>query len=295
MGTGDVTPGGTPTPTWYDVLGVPRDATPEEIKAAWRHATDRFEPGSGSGQFRMFNDAADVLLDPDRRREYDATLDDATREHAPSEDVQPASAPLGASTTDAPADLADEPPPAAASGAEEEKGPGAFVRTMGGFSVVTLTVLAVLTVAVLVIVAVLGIKVQQQAAVSSARDEAPAAAERAVKALFSYDYRDLAADRSRAQDYMDPTFAKKYLRNFDALEKQKDGTPGLAVQTKAVVTASVQSSGVVDAEADLARVLVFVNVVSRKAGGDPQIFQNRVAMTMRKDGDRWVVSNVNSY
>ena len=59
---------------------------------------------------------------------------------------------------------------------------------------------------------------------------------------------------------MDPAFAKKYLRNFDALEKQKDGTPGLAVQTKAVVTASVQSSGVVDAESDVARVLVFVNV-----------------------------------
>jgi Mce-associated membrane protein len=296
MATGDVTSGGTPTPTWYDVLGVSRDATPEEIKAAWRHATDRFEPGSGSGQFRMFSDAADVLLDPDRRREYDATLDNATPENRPPDNARPE--PREVSTTGAPTEETTEPPtepPPVAAPVTEEKGPGAFVRTMGGFSAVTLAVLAVLTVAVLVVVAVLGIKAQQQAAVSSARDEAPAAAERAVKALFSYDYRDLAADRSRAQDYMDPSFAKKYLRNFDALEKQKDGTPGLAVQTKAVVTASVESSGVVDAESDLARVLVFVNVVSRKAGGDPQIFQNRVAMTMRKDGDRWLVSNVNSY
>ena len=62
-------------PTWYDVLGVSRDASPAEIKAAWRDATDKFEPGSGAGQFRMFNDAADVLLDPARRAEYDASLD----------------------------------------------------------------------------------------------------------------------------------------------------------------------------------------------------------------------------
>jgi Mce-associated membrane protein len=284
MGTGDMTPA-TPTPTWYDVLGVGRDATPEEIKTAWRHATDRFEPGSGAGQFRMFNDAADVLLDPERRREYDATLDGAVPAPAPPEVPRTEAVSAPAPATEAPA-----APPAA-----EQRTPGALVRVLGGFSAVTLAVLAVLTVAVLVVAVVLGIKVQQQAAVDSARDEAPAAAERAVKALFSYDYRDLAADRKRAQDYMDPGFAKKYLRNFDALEKQKDGSPGLAVQTKAVVTASVQSSGVVDAESDVARVLVFVNVVSRKATGDPQIFQNRVAMTMRKDGDRWLVSNVNSY
>ena len=64
-----------PSPTWYDVLGVHRDASPAEIKAAWRTATDTFVPGSGSGgQFRMFNEAADVLLDPERRAAYDETL-----------------------------------------------------------------------------------------------------------------------------------------------------------------------------------------------------------------------------
>src|SRR6187200_2833171 len=65
----------SPNPTWYDVLGVPRDASSTEIKAAWRNATDKFEPGSGSGQFRMFNEAADMLLDPERREAYDANLD----------------------------------------------------------------------------------------------------------------------------------------------------------------------------------------------------------------------------
>ena len=42
------TTGSTPNPTWYDILGVPRDASPEQVKAAWRAATDKFEPGSGT-------------------------------------------------------------------------------------------------------------------------------------------------------------------------------------------------------------------------------------------------------
>ena len=74
----------SPNPTWYDVLGVSRDASPAEIKAAWRNATDKFEPGSGSGQFRMFNEAADVLLDPERRAAYDASLDADRRRTQPA-------------------------------------------------------------------------------------------------------------------------------------------------------------------------------------------------------------------
>ncbi len=79
----------TPGPTWYDVLGVSRDADTEEIKAAWRSATDRFEPGSGSGQFRMFNEAAEVLLDPARRAAYDESLAAPDESAAAPEDVQP--------------------------------------------------------------------------------------------------------------------------------------------------------------------------------------------------------------
>src|SRR3954452_13880097 len=65
----------TPNPTWYDILGVGREATPDQVKAAWRVATDKFEPGSGTSQFRLFNEAAAVLLDPTRRAASDAELD----------------------------------------------------------------------------------------------------------------------------------------------------------------------------------------------------------------------------
>jgi Mce-associated membrane protein len=63
-------------PTLYDILGVSPDASREEIRKAWREAADRFEPGEGGStkQFRLFNEAAEVLLDPERRKEYDGQL-----------------------------------------------------------------------------------------------------------------------------------------------------------------------------------------------------------------------------
>jgi Mce-associated membrane protein len=294
----------TTSPTWYDVLGVSRDATPDEIKAAWRTSTDRFEPGSGSGQFRMFNEAADVLLDPDRRAAYDVSLVGDART-APTVSLSEGHRPAG-----------EEPPPPppapVLAGAEDVERPGrrlprrrtrsawpqatpAVRRPASRPAVLLTSLLAVLTVAALVAAAFLGLKVRTDARVAAARDEAPAAAERAAKAVLSYDYRTLPADRKRASAYLTPAFRTEYLKNFTLLEKQKDGTPGAAIQTKTAVTSSVLGSGVMDAEDGVARVLVYVNQVSTRPGKDPQIFQNRVAMTMEKDGNRWLVADLKSY
>ncbi len=132
-------------------------------------------------------------------------------------------------------------------------------------------------------------------AAADARDEAPSAAERAAKAVFEYDYRHLPTDRKRALPYLTGSYEKEYRKTLGALEKQKDGTPGLAIQTKTVLTATVLGSGVIDADQDRARVLVYVNLVSKRAGKSPQIFQNRVAMSMRKEGDRWKLAKVDTY
>lgn len=72
-------------PTLYDILGVSEDATREEIRKAWRDAADRFEPGEGGStkQFRLFNEAAEVLLDPERRKAYDEQLAGREEKHAP--------------------------------------------------------------------------------------------------------------------------------------------------------------------------------------------------------------------
>lgn len=283
----------TPNPTWYDVLGISRDASATEVKAAWRASTDKFEPGSGSGQFRMFNEAADVLLDPERRAAYDASLDGETSRTglADSDEVPAAPAPAALPGTDEGKKSKRERKPRTT----KVRTPRAGAAPASRRAVVLTALLAVLTVAVIVAAVVLAVKVRQESGVADARDEAPAAAERAAKAVFSYDYRKLPTDRERAKGYLTPAFAAKYLKNFDALAKQKDGTAGLAVQSKAVVNASVLGSGVVDAQDGVARVLVYVNLTATKAGGDPQIFQNRVSMTMEKTGNRWLVDNVNTY
>jgi len=72
-------------PTLYDILGVSEDATREEIRKAWREAADRFEPGQGGStkQFRLFNEAAEVLLDPERRKAYDEQLAGREEKSAP--------------------------------------------------------------------------------------------------------------------------------------------------------------------------------------------------------------------
>ena len=104
----------TDNPTWYDILGVPPDASPEDVKAAWRAATDKFEPGSGTSQFRRFHDAADVLLDPPRRAAYDASLVDAAEvERGPgvSLDKSPAEPMPTVAPEPAPSSPPSPPPP----------------------------------------------------------------------------------------------------------------------------------------------------------------------------------------
>ena len=56
----------------YDLLDVDRDATADEIRAAWKAAIADLDPSDR--RFRAYNQAAEVLLDPERRAAYDAEL-----------------------------------------------------------------------------------------------------------------------------------------------------------------------------------------------------------------------------
>lgn len=65
----------------YDTLGVPRDANPEDIKAAYRRLATRYHPDKNLGDasagaeamFKEVQAAYDVLSDPERRKRYDET------------------------------------------------------------------------------------------------------------------------------------------------------------------------------------------------------------------------------
>lgn len=64
----------------YETLKVARDASPAEIKAAWRRASAAAHPdreGGSTERQQAVNRAYEVLSDPERRGAYDATGVDA--------------------------------------------------------------------------------------------------------------------------------------------------------------------------------------------------------------------------
>ena len=62
---------------YYKVLGVPKDASPDEIKRAYRKLARRYHPDQNKGdpaaeeRFKEIGEAYGVLSDPSKRKEYD--------------------------------------------------------------------------------------------------------------------------------------------------------------------------------------------------------------------------------
>lgn len=62
---------------YYSVLGISREASPEEIKQAFRKLARKYHPDvakdrtSAEAKFKEINEANEVLSDPEKRRKYD--------------------------------------------------------------------------------------------------------------------------------------------------------------------------------------------------------------------------------
>ncbi|MEN9231884.1 MAG: DnaJ C-terminal domain-containing protein [Thermostichus sp. DG02_5_bins_236] len=62
---------------YYQILGVSKDASPEEIKRAYRRLARKYHPDVNPGdheaedRFKAINEAHEVLSDPEKRRRYD--------------------------------------------------------------------------------------------------------------------------------------------------------------------------------------------------------------------------------
>ena len=62
---------------YYEILGVPRTASEEEIKKAFRRLAKQYHPDRNKGQkaaeqrFKEINEAHNVLIDKDKRAQYD--------------------------------------------------------------------------------------------------------------------------------------------------------------------------------------------------------------------------------
>ena len=66
---------------YYDVLGVPRNATPDQIKSAYRKLAKQYHPdfhpndAAAAEKFKEINEANETLSDDGKRKQYDFELD----------------------------------------------------------------------------------------------------------------------------------------------------------------------------------------------------------------------------
>lgn len=271
------------TPSWYDLLDVAPDASEAEIRAAWKAAIVDLDPTDR--RFRVYNQAAEVLLDPKRRKQYDAELaSQPTDEEAP---VAPAATTEGAAagglvgrlrrprkpTEAAPAPAAPEAAAVTHEGGSRRRGVPGWV----------LAVLAVLTAASVGAAAWLWFEEPSDATVEESTRAAQSAAERAIGPILSYDYRHLDEDQAAAESYMTSDYAEQYDKLFAVV---KQNAPG----TRTVVTGKVVSSGIVRSGSDRVEVLLFVDQpTTNKQHKTPVVYKNQVRAQMEKVGGDWLV------
>jgi curved DNA-binding protein len=79
---------------YYQILGVNRTATPEEIKKTYRKLAQKYHPDKAKGnkkeaeaQFKKISEAYAVLSNPDKRKEYDEYGSQAFRTKFSQEDI----------------------------------------------------------------------------------------------------------------------------------------------------------------------------------------------------------------
>ena len=284
----------TSSPNLYDMLDVDSTASGDEIRAAWKAAIADLDPSDR--RFRAYNQAAEVLLDPERRAAYDAELtttgnapEPAVAEgHGPaptavppavSSDAGPGRGGLGARLTGLKTRLA-RPRPAAAT-------------TATSASVARWPVPAWLLIGLAVLVAALIAGVVYLANQPSDTDieestrAAQSAAERAIVPVLSYDAKTLDEDQAAAQAQMTSDYREDYDKLFESVKENAPGTGTVVVADQPF------ASGIVRSGEDRVQILLFVNrTVTNKARPEPVVFRDQVTVTMQRVGGDWLVDDL---
>jgi Mce-associated membrane protein len=268
----------------YDVLDVEPTASTDEIRAAWRAAVADLDPTDR--RFRLYNQAAEVLLDPAQRAAHDAELAAAEPERGPADEAT--------------VQRTDRSEPGASSLARSQRWLAGLVHRTGSPAETerddrrslplvpgwALLVLAGLVAGALVIAGVL-VSRPSDAAVESDTEAAQAAAERAIVPLLSYDAHHLDQSAAAARPYMTTDEQQQYDKLFAVIRQN-------APRTGTVVRAKYVASGIVRSGTDEVAVLVFVDQVTRNKQHPkvPVVYKNQVTVTMAKVGGRWLVDDL---
>ncbi len=242
----------------YDVLDVEPSATADEIRTAWRTAVADLDPTDR--RFRAYNQAAEVLLDPERRDAYDAAEQRRTgRRESEASLLARKQSPVGRFQSSL-ATRGDGVP----GGADRRPGGrhGRYCSATSGSPWPR----------------------RPDAAVQSDTDAAQAAAEHAIVPILSYDAHSLDRSETQATAVMTSSEQEQYRKLFAVIRQN-------APRTATVVRAQYVSSGVVRTGTDQVDVLVFVNqrTTNRAHPKVPVIYKSQVTMTMVKVGGQWLV------
>ena len=257
--------------SWYDVLGVDEDATTEQIKAAWRDSIADLSPGDR--KFRVCNEAAEVLLDADRRAAYDAEIGVGDAGPEPVTDVGSEQV----ATQDEP-EPGRKPVPA---------GAGRTLPHVPGWLLAALALALVLVAGSATYVQASG---DDGARVEDAASEATSAAKASVPLVFTYDYRFPDRDRDRALQVLTGDLQSQYSELWEkAIGPNLEKSKGYAKTTSA-------TAGVACVSDDGERVGVLV-VLDSEAGNVKQTQKLTLSFTatMVQRGGDWLIEKIDGW
>ena len=122
-----------------------------------------------------------------------------------------------------------------------------------------------------------------------ARDTGLQAAQSLTGKVLSYDARSFDADLAAAEAVMAPSFRAEYAKTMGGVRAE-------AVRNQVRLTADVVAASVISASEGRVVALVFVNqVTTAKGAGNQRLDQNRVRVTLTRDGGDWRVSQMDAF
>jgi Mce-associated membrane protein len=267
--------------SWYDVLDVEPTASAEEIRTSWRAAVAELDPTDR--RFRVYNQAAEVLLDPERRAAYDDAL--AAELAAEAAPVEPT-----AESQPEPEPAAPEPAPTAATAVTVDDPHVLPDKEARALPVVPGWLLVAVAVVLALALSLAGVLVSKpsDASVAADAEAAQAAADKAVVPLLSYDAKHLDQSRAAVLPLLTSSFRSEYDKFFQGVVQQN--AKGLGT----VVRAQYVSSGIVRTGADQVDVLVFVDqrTTNKQHPKTPVVYKSQATLSMVKSDGAWLIDGL---